>query len=61
MKMLFCNVCDRKITIDEVEEFNHTDDGGGPYCDVCWFFVKELMTLEARVVALETANKIPLL
>ncbi len=60
MKMLFCNVCDRKITIGEAEEFNHTDDDG-PFCDVCWFFVKELVTLEVRVVALEAANKIPLL
>ncbi len=53
MKMLFCDVCERKITIDRDEEFNHTEDGGGPYCDVCWFFIVELQTLEERIRVLE--------
>jgi hypothetical protein len=57
MKMLFCRVCNRKITIGEAEEFNHTDDdGGGPFCDVCWFFIERIQTLEERINNLEPAT-----
>ena len=53
MRMLFCDVCNNKITIGEAEEFNYTVDGGGPYCDQCWFFIEQIQTLEERINDLE--------
>ena len=49
MKMLFCDVCNRKITIGEAEEFEYTVHGGGPYCEVCWFFIERIEALEKKV------------
>ncbi len=53
VRMLFCDVCDRKIIVEEGTEFNYTEDGGGPYCDVCWFFIERIQTLEERINDLE--------
>jgi hypothetical protein len=49
MRMLFCDVCDRKLTIDETDEFNYTEDGSGPYCDVCFHFQWQIEALERKV------------
>jgi CRISPR/Cas system-associated protein Cas10 (large subunit of type III CRISPR-Cas system) len=61
MKMLFCDVCNRKITIGEAESFNYNREGEGPFCDVCFFFVEKIQMLEIRIDDLEYANRIPLM
>jgi hypothetical protein len=54
MKMLFCDVCNAKITIIEGEEFNYTENADGPFCDRCWFFVQRIESLGDRIKDLET-------
>lgn len=53
MKMLFCDVCNTKITIGEGEQFDYTKDGEGPFCGTCWFFVLHIEALRDRVTDIE--------
>jgi hypothetical protein len=53
MRLLFCEACDRRITVEGDEEFHRTEEGAGPYCDACWFFVRRIEALQYRVADLE--------
>lgn len=49
----YCKACDKKIAVHYDGDLNRTDDGGGPFCDGCWFFVQEIENLQERVSDLE--------
>ena len=49
----YCNACNRSITHDFDGDFKYTDEGIGPYCETCWFFVREIQSLHNRITALE--------
>lgn len=51
--VLDCEICNKRIEKWNSEDFNYTDDGGGPFCDVCWFFIEHIRTLEERINDLE--------
>lgn len=53
MIVKLCKVCDRNICVNCLDDLNHTDDGGGPFCPQCWFFVKQIQALEERINDLE--------
>ena len=48
-----CEACDKKIKREAIAGFNYTEEWCGPYCDTCWFFVKQIETLHNKVEALE--------
>ncbi|KKN92343.1 hypothetical protein LCGC14_0208340 [marine sediment metagenome] len=56
MRMLFCNVCNRKIVVENGDDFHYSTwetPALGPYCDTCWFFVQQIGALKDRVTYLE--------
>ena len=54
MNINFCNACDTKFVCTSFEALHFTErQAKGPYCDPCWFFVKQLEELQDKVIALE--------
>ena len=53
MTVDYCNACDRSITHDFDGDFNYTDEGIGPYCETCWFFIRHIEALRDRVTDIE--------
>ena len=49
----YCTACDKKIEVHFDGDFNRADEEVGPFCDACWFFVKEIQQLEQRIKDLE--------
>ena len=49
----YCKACERKITCNFDGDFNYTKEETGPYCDTCWFFIREIENLHNRITALE--------
>ncbi len=53
MRVEYCTACEKKIVYSFDSSINQTDEGIGPYCDTCWFFVREIQALHNRITALE--------
>jgi hypothetical protein len=56
-RVLDCEACNRKVSIHLGEEFDYTKEGAGPYCYVCWFFMRHIEALRDRVTDLEQQTK----
>ena len=59
MTVEFCFACDRRFTFTEVNKPNYTNEGAGPFCDACWFFVGHIEELRDRVTDLEKKLREP--
>ncbi len=50
----YCTACDKEIYVSYKKDFNYTELADGPFCDRCWFFIKQIQTLEERITMLST-------
>jgi hypothetical protein len=53
VKLLACTTCATQIEVERDEAFNYIEDGSGPYCDQCFFFVERILALEERIKRVE--------
>ena len=54
----YCEACETKVSPtwdhkQKADVFNSTENGDGPFCDTCWFFMRHIEALLDRVTYLE--------
>ena len=54
-----CEACERMIHVLNQREFHYTEQGDGPFCDPCWFFMRHIEALLDRVTDLEAKLREP--
>ena len=47
--VLSCEACERTVEVWYESNFHREEDGTGPYCDQCWFFIERIAELEREV------------
>ena len=58
----WCKACDTEVHpkqfAQDGDRYNYNNKMIGPFCDKCFFFVKELDVLHGKIVELENAKSI---